>query len=376
MGTNTGRSSEAAIGYNCGMRIDEFDYELPHELIAQTPLEPRDSSRLLVVHRDTGDVEHRRFYQLGDYLRAGDLLVANNSRVLPVRLLGRKIPTGGHVEALLLRPLASERHEGEPAVWEALVSPGRRVQDGTRVGFGDPDGGPYLEAEVVSHAELGTRLVKFDRPPRALLNALGEMPLPPYIHERLADPERYQTVYSRIEGSAAAPTAGLHFTDRLITELKGKGVGFATVVLHVGLDTFRPIREEDASRHEMHREWYSLDEETAKAITETRRNGGRIVAVGTTSVRTLETVAGDQGLTLQERGQEVEPATGWSQLFITPGFRFGLVDAMITNFHLPRTTLLMLVSAFAGRELMMKAYHEAIAEKYRFYSFGDAMLIQ
>lgn len=359
------------------MRIEEFDYSLPPELIAQTPVEPRDHARLLVLDRGAGGMEHRRFYDIVDYVSPGDLLVANESKVLPARLLGYKVGTGGKVEVLLLRPEPQpEEAGGEPATWEALVSPGRRVMEGTRLGFGNPDGGPYLEATVVARAELGGRIVRFDRPPRPLLDALGQMPLPPYIHEKLDDPSRYQTVYARTEGSAAAPTAGLHFTQRLIGELKGKGVGFATVVLHVGLDTFRPVHEGNIEEHPMHSEWYALPQETAEAITRTRANGGRVIAVGTTSVRVLETVAQAQGLENADRAREVSAGEGWSRLYIRPGYRFGLVDAMITNFHLPRTTLLMLVSAFAGRELVLRAYGEAIREQYRFYSFGDAMFVK
>lgn len=372
------RTCDTVWVYNGSMRIDEFDYSLPPELIAQTPVEPRDHARLLVIDRGTVRLEHRRFYEITEYLKPGDLLVANESKVLPARLVGHKVGTGGKVEVLLLRPAPQPEEEGsEPATWEALVSPGRRVKEGTQLGFGDPSGeGPYLEATVVSRSELGGRIVKFDRPPRPLLDALGQMPLPPYIHEKLADPTRYQTVYARTEGSAAAPTAGLHFTRRLIDELKSKGVGFATVVLHVGLDTFRPVHEENVEEHAMHSEWYALPQETAEAITRTRAAGGRVVAVGTTSVRVLETIAQAQGLNAEDRKQQVAHGEGWSRLYIHPGYRFGLVDAMITNFHLPRTTLLMLVSAFAGRELILRAYEEAIKEKYRFYSFGDAMFIE
>ena len=358
------------------MRTDQFDYHLPQNLIAQTPVEPRDSSRLLVVDRETGRFIHRSFSDIGEYLRAGDLLVANESRVLPARLLGRKMPSGGKVEVLLLRPQPQPEEEGgEPRLWEALVSPGRRVQDGARLGFGDTDLGAYLEAEVVARTELGGRLLLFREPPRPLLDTLGEMPLPPYIHEPLGDPERYQTVYARAEGSAAAPTAGLHFTPRLLDELRELGVGFATVVLHVGLDTFRPVHEENVADHPMHSEWYSLGKEAAEAINRARASGGRIVAVGTTSVRVLETVASARDAKGEGGDRLVEPGEGWTRLFITPGYRFGMVDAMITNFHLPRTTLLMLVSAFAGRDLMVRAYEEAVREQYRFYSFGDAMLI-
>jgi S-adenosylmethionine:tRNA ribosyltransferase-isomerase len=367
--------SKAGAGYNGRMHISDFDYSLPPELIAQTPVEPRDHSRLLVVHRDTGTLEHRRFYELGEYLRPGDLLVANESKVLPARLLGRKLGSGGKVEVLLLRPSPQPEEEGdEPRVWEALVSPGRRIPEGTVLAFGDP-AVAYLEATVVARAELGGRMLRFSDPPRPLLDALGQMPLPPYIHERLQDPTRYQTVYARTEGSAAAPTAGLHFTQRLIEELKERGIGFATVVLHVGLDTFRPVHEENVEEHPMHREWYQLPADAAEAIGRTRSNGGRVIAVGTTSVRVLETAAGGQGIALHDRSKPVEAGEGWSQLYIRPGYHFGLVDAMITNFHLPRTTLMLLVSAFSGRELILRTYEEAIRERYRFYSFGDAMLI-
>lgn len=358
------------------MRIDEFNYNLPPELIAQTPAEPRDSSRLLVVHRDTGELEHRHFYDLGDYLRPTDLLVANESKVLPARLLGYKLATGGKVEVLLLRPVVQPDDNGaEPRTWEALVSPGRRIPDNTILAFGDPATGPFLQAEVIERAELGGRILRFDVPPRPLLDALGQMPLPPYIHEKPADPGRYQTVYARTEGSAAAPTAGLHFTERLLSELHAQGVGWATVTLHVGLDTFRPVHEERVEDHAMHREWYNLPAETASLITQTRRSGGRVAAVGTTSVRVLETIAHRQGITSQAREIAIRPDQGWTDLYLTPGSHFGLVDIMITNFHLPQTTLLLLVSAFAGRDLMLRAYDEAIKERYRFYSFGDAMLI-
>jgi S-adenosylmethionine:tRNA ribosyltransferase-isomerase len=357
------------------VRTDDFSYDLPPELIAQTPAEPRDSSRLLVVHRESQLIEHRRFRDIGDYLRPGDRLVANESRVLPARLYGRKVPSGGHVGVLLLRPhLQPEDEGGEPRVWEALVSPGRRVREGTVLEFGG-EGRALLTAEVVARTDSGGRMLRFDTPPRPMLDRLGEMPLPPYIHERLTDQERYQTVYARTEGSAAAPTAGLHFTPRLLEELGGSGIGFATVTLHVGLDTFRPVHTDDPSQHEMHSEWYSLSGEAAEAIYRTRRDGGRIVAVGTTSVRVLETAAREQGISLNTRDAPVGPGEGWTRLFITPGYNFGLVDSMITNFHLPRTTLLMLVSAFAGRELILEAYQEAIRERYRFFSFGDAMLI-
>jgi S-adenosylmethionine:tRNA ribosyltransferase-isomerase len=358
------------------MRIDQFDYDLPLDLIAQTPIEPRDHSRLLVVDRSTGRLEHRRFYDLPEYMQKGDLLVANESKVLPARLLGRKAATGGKVEVLLLRPVVQPGDEGaEPSVWEGLVSPGRRIHEGTILEFGSPEGPAYLQAEVVARTDLGGRILRFDRPPRPLLDALGQMPLPPYIHEKLNDPARYQTVYARIDGSAAAPTAGLHFTPRLLDELSEQGVGWSPVTLHVGLDTFRPVHEERVEDHPMHREWYSLTKDTAAALTQTRTTGGKVVAVGTTSVRVLETVAAAQSLSLDARSAPVMPSEGWTQLYLTNKAQFGLVDAMLTNFHLPRTTLLVLVSAFAGKDLIMKAYAEAIKERYRFFSFGDAMLI-
>lgn len=358
------------------MHTSNYDYTLPPELIAQTPMEPRDHSRLLVVHRSLGLVEHKLFYQLGEYLKPGDLLVANESKVLPARLIGHKLGTGGKVEVLLLRPVPQPEEEGdEPATWEALVSPGRRIQEGTVLAFGDPHAHAYLEAQIVARSALGGRIVRFSKPPGPLLDVLGQMPLPPYIHEQLQDPARYQTVYARVEGSAAAPTAGLHFTERLINELGQKGVDFATVVLHVGLDTFRPVHEENVDEHPMHREWFQVPTEAAAAINRARAEGGRVVAVGTTSVRVLETVAQQQSLSLQARQRPLVPAEGWSQLYIRPGYSFGLVDAMITNFHLPRTTLLLLVSAFAGRETILAAYNRAIEQQYRFYSFGDAMLI-
>ncbi|HUP27028.1 MAG TPA: tRNA preQ1(34) S-adenosylmethionine ribosyltransferase-isomerase QueA [Chloroflexia bacterium] len=358
------------------MRTDDFDYSLPSELIAQAPVEPRDHSRLLVVERSSGTISHCRFYDLRDLFRPGDLLVANESRVMPARLIGYKIPTRGRVEVLLLRPIVEPGGGGEePVLWEALVSPGRRLPDGALIGFGTPESGTYMEATAESRLELGARLLRFSTAPRPLLESLGQVPLPPYIHETLADPDRYQTVYARTDGSAAAPTAGLHFTEDLIEGLQVKGIGFATVTLHVGLDTFRPVHEENIADHPMHKEWYMLPEATALALTETRKRGGRVVAVGTTSVRVLETAARTQGLSLDQRDAPVDSSEGWTDLFISPGYRFGLVDAMITNFHLPRTTLLMLVSAFAGRDLVLQAYETAIREKYRFYSFGDAMLI-
>jgi len=368
------------------IRISDFDYSLPSELIAQTPIEPRDASRLLVVHRTTGTFEHRHFRDIGAYLRPGDLLIANQSRVLPARLLGHRIETGGAVEVLLL----AERPDLGPDYWETLVRPGRRLRKGSCIIFGDENGAKQaglLQAKILERTEAGGRIVHFsvvDRyslqeergqnqldlkvSARELIEQLGRMPLPPYIHETLKDPERYQTVYARITGSAAAPTAGLHFTPRLLEHLRRQGVRIGFVTLHVGLDTFRPVESEDIREHKMHSEEIDLDAPTAELINETRRAGGRIVAVGTTVVRVLESVA-----SLHEG--RIEPYHGATRLFITPGYRFQVIDAMITNFHLPRSTLLLLVSSFAGKALIEKAYQEAIRERYRFYSFGDAMLI-
>jgi len=368
------------------MHTSDFDYHLPPELIAQTPLQPRDSSRLLVLPRDGGPLAHRRFTDILGYLQLGDLLVANESRVLPARLLGHKATTGGHIEALLLRPAAEQPATATPAagnlVWEALVKPGRSLRPGTRIIFSSaardgrpgPPAGVVLEAEIVGRTEIGGRLLRFDQPPEPWLDRIGVMPLPPYIHEPLADPERYQTVYARVPGSAAAPTAGLHFTPRLITALREKGVQWTTVTLHIGLDTFRPVQEDDPRTHPMHREWYELPAATVAAINATRAAGRRVVVVGTTTVRVLETVAQEQGLG-DASNDTLRPALGWSQLFIYPGFRFRVTDSLVTNFHLPRSTLLMLVSALVGRERLLAAYEEAVREAYRFYSFGDAMLI-
>ena len=372
------------------LKISDFDYDLPQELIAQTPIEPRDASRLLVVHRSTGILEHQNFYDIGAYLRPGDLLIANQSRVLPARLLGHRAETGGAVEVLLL----AERPDLGPDYWETLVRPGRRLREGAHIVFGDEDNaGMVLHAEILQQTEAGGRIVCFwvtgshvaierseeiasrDAPGRTSISMVrqaiervGYMPLPPYIHEKLADPERYQTVYARINGSAAAPTAGLHFTPRLLEQLRQLGVRVGFVTLHVGLDTFRPVEHEDVSKHKMHSEEIDLDAPTSELINETRRAGGRIIAVGTTSMRVLESVAGFHRDT-------IEPFYGRTRLFITPGYRFRIVDAMITNFHLPRSTLLLLVSAFAGKALIEKAYQEAKRERYRFFSFGDAMLL-
>jgi S-adenosylmethionine:tRNA ribosyltransferase-isomerase len=336
------------------VRTDELDYELPPELIAQEPAEPRDSARLMVVHRASGAIEHRRFRDLPAYLGPGDVLVANDSRVLPARLRARKAATGGMVELLLLR-------EHDAATWEALVR--GRVAPGTRLTLAEGTGQPT--AEVVALLPHGSRLVRFDCDVRAVLARLGELPLPPYIRTMPADPERYQTVYAREPGSAAAPTAGLHFTAPLLEAVASVGAGLAFVTLHVGLDTFRPIEEDEVEAHAIHREWAELPEATAEAVNAARR----VVAVGTTAVRVLETAAAEAV------GGRVAPYRGWTGLYIRPGHEFRAVDALVTNFHLPRSTLLLLVAAFTGRELMERAYREAIAERYRFYSFGDAMLL-
>ena len=341
------------------MKTSDFDYELPQQLIAQTPIEPRHASRLMALHRATGAIEHRRFSDIGHYLRPGDLLVANDSRVIHARLHARKVPTGGKVELLLLR-----RHD--PTTWEVLVG-GKRVRVGTRLELDGPR--PSLpRAEVIEVLDGARRLLRFEHPIEPLLDEIGVVPLPPYIHEPLANAERYQTIYARIEGSVAAPTAGLHFTPELMEALQEQGVRFAFVTLHISLDTFRPVREEEIEEHPMHSEWCRLPPETAEAIQRTKAAGGRVVAVGTTAVRVLETAAREKGI--------FASFSGWTDLFITPGFRFRVVDALITNFHLPRSTLLMLVSAFAGKELMDRAYREAIRQKYRFYSFGDVMFIE
>lgn len=348
------------------MKTADFDYNLPVSSIAQTPAEPRDSSRLLVVHRDTGEVEHRIFRDVTDYLKAGDLLVLNQTRVIPARIYARK-ETGGRVELLLLRRL-------DELIWEALVGgKGLRVGKPARV-----ENGP--EVKIIEEFDGSERLIKFSEPIEPFFSTVGHVPLPPYIHEALNDPERYQTVYAKEPGSAAAPTAGLHFTTRLLEELQVKGVKIAYVTLHVGLDTFAPVTEENPDEHKIHSEWCEVPQETAEAINEARARGGRVIAVGTTSVRTLESAA---QLTLDDRLQTVVnrqssmvgPYTGPTSLFILPGYDFKVVDAIITNFHLPRSTLLMLVSAFVGREKILETYELAVQEGYRFYSFGDAMLI-
>ncbi len=340
------------------LKTSDFAYDLPEELIAQTPVEPRDSSRLLVYHRDTGAIEHRVFRDVIDYLDPKDVLVVNRTRVIPARLFGVREGTGGAIEFLLLRRL-------NLTDWEVILRPGRKARVGARFLFGEGE----LAAEVLSIAEDGSRTVRFafDGVFEDILDRLGQMPLPPYIHEKLADRERYQTVYAKVDGSAAAPTAGLHFTPELLTRIRAKGVSVVPVLLHVGLGTFRPVKAEDVREHHMHSEYYEVTPEQAEAINAARARGGRIVCVGTTSVRTLETVADEHGV--------VHPGRGFTQIFITPGVPVRAVDALITNFHLPQSTLLMLVSALMGREEALRAYRVAVQERYRFFSFGDAMLI-
>lgn len=340
------------------MKKSDFDFYLPEELIAQTPLEKRDGSRLLVLDKESGAMEHRHFYNLPEHLRAGDCLVLNNSRVLPARLIGTR-PGGGAVELVLLRDLGEGR-------WECLSRPGRKTKPGTELSFGSGE----LKATVEAVAEGGNRIVKFDYQGIFLevLERLGKMPLPPYIKEELQDPERYQTVYSRELGSAAAPTAGLHFTNELLEKIQAMGVKVCYVTLHVGLGTFRPVKEDEIENHEMHSEFCIIPEDTARTVTETKQKGGRIVAVGTTSCRTLESFAKDDGT--------LEACSGWTDIFIYPGYSFKCIDALVTNFHLPESTLIMLVSALAGREHILNAYKTAVEEKYRFFSFGDAMFIK
>ena len=339
------------------MKKSDFYFDLPEELIAQTPLERRDGSRLLHLDKMSGSIEHRHFYDLPEYLKEGDCLVLNDSRVLPARLIGSR-STGGSVELVLLRDLGEGR-------WECLSRPGRKTKPGTAISFGDGE----LTAVVEDVVEGGNRIVKFDYEGIFLevLDRLGKMPLPPYIKEELQDSERYQTVYSREPGSAAAPTAGLHFTKELLGEIAAKGVRVCYLTLHVGLGTFRPVKEDDIEEHEMHSEFCIVPEETAKTVNETRKNGGRVIAVGTTSCRTLESFTTDEGI--------LEARSGWTNIFIYPGYRFKCVDGLVTNFHLPESTLIMLVSALSGRGQIMNAYRVAVRERYRFFSFGDAMLI-
>jgi S-adenosylmethionine:tRNA ribosyltransferase-isomerase len=337
------------------MKTSDFDYSLPPELIAQTPIEPRDHSRLLVLDRGRGAIEHRHFYDIIEYLHGGDVMVFNDSRVIPARIKGKRAGSGGSVEILLLR-------RKEPGVWEALVKPARRLLQGAIV-----DIKPGVQAEIKEARDKGMRVVSFTDE-SALINA-GEVPLPPYIHEPLADPERYQTVYARVTGSVAAPTAGLHFTPGLLDEIQNKGVNCLFTTLHVGLDTFRPITEDDPQQHTIYREYGVVPPEVAGELNHARREGRRIICTGTTTVRLVEQAA------LNSQSGQMQPFEGWVDLFILPGHRFRMVDAMVTNFHLPRSTLLMLVTAFAGKGLIDKAYREAMEKRYRFYSFGDAMLV-
>ena len=339
------------------MKLSDFMYDLPEARIAQTPVEPRDHSRLMVIHRDTGAIEHRHFYDIIDYLNPGDCLVINETKVIPARLYGER-PTGGAVEVLLLKQLGPKR-------WETLVRPGKKLKPGAEVLFGDG----RLKCRVLETTDVGGRIVEFECEGsfEAALDALGEMPLPPYIHEKLQDRDRYQTVYARQEGSAAAPTAGLHFTPGLMDRIRAKGVDIVPVLLHVGLGTFRPVKVENIEEHEMHSEYFEVTREAADRVNAARARGGRIIAVGTTSVRTLESAA-EGGKLVSKRGD--------TNIFIKPGYRFQLVDALITNFHLPGSTLIMLVSALWDRERILEAYKTAVENEYRFFSFGDAMLIE
>lgn len=341
------------------MKVKDFDYYLPKELIAQHPLEKRDESRLMIVDKKNGDIEHKIFKDIIDYLDEKDCLVLNDTRVFPARLIGEKIGTGAKMEFLLLRRIDINH-------WETLVKPGKRAKIGSEFQFGNGE----LKAEVKEILEGGSRIVefKYDGIFEEVLDKLGEMPLPPYITEKLEDKEMYQTVYSREVGSAAAPTAGLHFTEELLEKIKAKGVKVAFLTLHVGLGTFRPVKAENIEEHHMHSEYYTMTKETAEIINKTKENGGRIIAVGTTSCRTLETIATEDG--------RVKEQTGWTDIFMYPGYKFKIVDGLITNFHLPQSTLIMLVSAFSTREIIMNAYSEAVKEKYRFFSFGDAMFLK
>ena len=386
------------------MEVHDFYYDLPEELIAQDPLEKRDESRFMVIHRDTDEIEHRRFHDVIEYLNPGDCLVINDTKVIPARLLGEKEETGAAIEVLLLKDAseyADSSKEGtssenaEPTkelagkntrIWECLVKPGKKMKPGARVVFGKDEvtGEPLLSAEVLDTVEEGNRIIRFefDGIWEEVLDKLGEMPLPPYITHKLQDKNRYQTVYAAHEGSAAAPTAGLHFTKELLGEIEAKGVKIARLTLHVGLGTFRPVKVEKIEDHHMHTEYYELSQEAADIINETRRNGGRVISVGTTSTRTLETVGTLQGISKASsngdgsaRFQEIKPASGWTNIFIYPGYEFKIVDSLITNFHLPESTLIMLVSAFYHRDAVMNAYEEAVKERYRFFSFGDSMFL-
>ncbi|MCQ2508930.1 MAG: tRNA preQ1(34) S-adenosylmethionine ribosyltransferase-isomerase QueA [Lachnospiraceae bacterium] len=340
------------------MNTSDFYYDLPQELIAQDPLEDRSSSRLMHLNRETGEVQHGVFTDILDELREGDTLVINDTKVIPARLYGKKEDTGASVEVLLLK-------RGENNVWETLVRPGKKCRPGARLTFGDG----LLKAEVLEVVEDGNRMIRFEYEGifEEILDQLGEMPLPPYITHKLKDKNRYQTVYARAEGSAAAPTAGLHFTKELLEQVKAKGVNIAHVTLHVGLGTFRPVKVEDVTQHHMHTELYIVDEDQAELINQTKKNGGRVIAVGTTSCRTLESATDENGV--------LHAGSQWTDIFIYPGYKFRMIDGLITNFHLPESTLVMLVSAFAGKEHVLSAYEQAVQERYRFFSFGDAMII-
>ncbi|MCP2035049.1 S-adenosylmethionine:tRNA ribosyltransferase-isomerase [Planomicrobium sp. HSC-17F08] len=342
------------------MNVNDFDFHLPEELIAQTPLLDRTSSRLLVMNKETGDVDHRYFRDIIDYLHEGDTLVLNDTRVLPARLMGVKEETGAHIELLLLKQV-------EDDVWETLVKPAKKVKVGTVISFGDG----LLKAECTALLDHGGRHFKmiYDGIFYEILDALGEMPLPPYIREKLEDQERYQTVFAKERGSAAAPTAGLHFTEELLDEIRAKGINIAFITLHVGLGTFRPVSVDSIDDHKMHAEFYRITQETADLINNTKKQGGRVISVGTTSTRTLESVA-------EKFGGELQEDSGWTDIFIFPGFEFKAIDGLITNFHLPKSTLVMLVSALSNRENILNAYNEAVNERYRFFSFGDAMFIE
>jgi S-adenosylmethionine:tRNA ribosyltransferase-isomerase len=360
------------------MDVQEFDFDLPEELIAQTPLLNRTASRLLKLNKQTGEIKHQQFENLIDELEAGDLLVMNDTRVIPARLFGMKRDTGAKVEVLLLSSLGEDR-------WEALVRPGKRIKTGAIIEFGgsgDDEAASEapLTAVIEEEGEMGARVLRFQYKGifNELLDKLGQMPLPPYIKEQLSEKERYQTVYAKHEGSAAAPTAGLHFTKTYLEKLQGKGVQLAFITLHVGLGTFRPVSAETVEEHEMHAEYYELSAEAAAKLNEARIKGKRVVAVGTTSARTLETAAktnSEAAYQQQSNLQLIQPSRGWTNIFIYPGYQFQVVDALLTNFHLPKSTLLMLISALAGRDNVMRAYEEAVKERYRFFSFGDAMFI-
>ncbi len=341
------------------MKTADFDYDLPQELIAQDPLEQRDSSRLLILDKETGERTHKIFHDIIDYLHEGDCLVINNTKVIPARLIGEREGTGGKVEVLLLKRRSDN-------VWETLVKPGKKARPGMRLSFGNG----LLHAEVQEVVDEGNRLIRFEYEGifEEILDQLGQMPLPPYITHQLKDKNRYQTVYAKYEGSAAAPTAGLHFTEQLLDQIQEKGVKIARVTLHVGLGTFRPVKVEDVTEHHMHTEFYHVSEEAADIINETKKQGGRVICVGTTSCRTIESAADDQGI--------VHATEGDTDIFIYPGYQFKVLDCLITNFHLPESTLLMLVSALAGKENIMAAYREAVEMRYRFFSFGDAMFIK